>query len=248
MVSVAIRTICDMVDHARLRLDDLSPVALVPTTNLELIQQAAEDADEGELLWSTPELRHYANEAIREVAIRTHCLRDSGRDRAGLTSYAVTAGDNWITVDPRVLYIKRVWWNDSVLAPDSELFLDQISNTWRTNTTDEPCRFVLERASRRLQLVGVPTLDGTIKLDVVRLPIEILETGTPEIPQQYLSDCIDWMCSLAYLKNDADATNPELSMSFAKEFERKVGPRPSDLQLQLEFHQSGRRRARLYYY
>ena len=232
-VNVSITTVDDLVEHARLRLDDVPLPAAV---------------DESALLWTTEELLHFANEAIREVAIRTLCIRDSGRDEADVTSYAVTAGENTITVDPRILRIKRVWWNDTVLVADSEKFLDECSNTWRTNTTDEPSAFVLERTSRNLQLVGVPTVDGTIKLDVVRLPLASIETGVPEIPQQYLADCLDWILHLAYLKNDADTSNPTLSAAFANMFEAKVGPRPSDLRLQLERHQSGRRRPRTYYY
>jgi len=250
MVNVAIQTICDMVDHARLRLDDVSAVATVPLTNLELIEQAAEDDDESELLWSTPELTHFANEAIREVALRTKCIRDSNRNTVGLTSYPILAVDenNTITVDPRVLVIKRVWWNDTVLDADSEQFLDESSTSWRTDTTDEPKQLVCERTSRRLQLVGIPTVDGTIKLDVVRLPLAIIETGIPEIPQQYLADCLDWMCHLAYLKNDADTYDPKRAAFFADKFEAIVGPRPSDMRLQMEYRQSGRRRARLYWY
>ena len=232
-VNVSITTVDDLVAHARLRLDDVPLPAAV---------------DESALLWTTEELLHFANEAIREVAIRTLCIRDSGRDEADVTSYAVTAGDNTITVDPRILRIKRVWWNDTVLAADSEKFLDECSSTWRTNTTDEPAAFVLERTSRRLQLVGVPTVDGDIKLDVVRLPLAAIATGAPEIPQQYLADCLDWICSLAYLKNDSETANPALSQSFALEFERKVGPRPTDLRLVLEQHQAGRRRPRTYFY
>lgn len=232
-VNVAITTVEDLVDHARLRLDDI-PLPGAP--------------DESALLWTTEEIKHFANEAFREVAIRTLCIRDSGRDTPNLTSYAVTAGTNSIAVDPRVLVIKRVWWDNTVLAADSEKFLDECSDSWRTNTTDEPSAFVLERTSRNLQLVGVPTVDGTIKLDVVRLPLASIVTGTPEIPQQYLADCLDWILHLAYLKNDADTANPALSAAFAGMFEAKVGPRPSDLRLQLERHQSGRRRPRTYYY
>jgi hypothetical protein len=253
MVNVAITTICDMVDHCRLRLDDISPVATVPLTNQEIIDAAAEVVDESELLWSEAELRHYANEAIREVAIRTLCIRDSGRSTEGLTLYTVTAPNNTITVDRRVLLIKRVWWNDLVLGAESEQFLDEAENpasagSWRTDTVDNPCKFVLERASRQLQLVGIPTADGVFKLDVVRLPLSAIETGVPEIPQQYLTDCLDWMCHLAYLKNDADTKDANQSSNFAAMFTSKVGPRPNDLILELDYHQQGRRRPRLYWF
>lgn len=253
MVNVAITTICDMVDHARQRLDDITPVDTVPVTNQELIDAAAEVVDESELLWTEAELRHYANEAIKEVAIRTRCLRDSGRDVEGLTTYPIVSPANSITVDPRVLEIKRVWWNDTVLNPESEQFLDDAESpasagSWRTESVEIPQCFVLERASRRLQVVGLPTADGNIKLDIVRLPLEILETGVPEIPQHYLSDCLDWMCHLAYLKNDADTKDMAQAANFAQLFERKVGPRDTNLVLELAYHQAGRRRPRLYYF
>ena len=192
MLSVAITTICDMVAHCRHRLDDLSPVGDPPTSNQDLIEDAA--------------------------------------------------------VDPRVLVIKRAWWNDAVMTPEAEFHLDDWSSSWRTDSTDCPRRFTLERSSRNLRLVGVPTVAGVVSLDVIRLPLAVIETGTPEIPQQYLADCLDWMCALAYLKNDADTANPQLSQMYAAEFERKVGPRPTNLQLELERHQSGRRRARLHYF
>lgn len=248
MVNVAITTICDMVDHCRLRLDDVSPVATEPTTNLELIQQAAEDADESELLWSTAELRHYANEAIREVAIRTHCLRDRARNTEGVTSLPVEIGQTEVDIDPRIMVIKRVWWDSRVLMPESETFLDEASDDWRTLETDEPLKFVLSRAGRQLILVGTPTVAGTIGLDVIREPLEIIEAGEPEIPQKFLAHCIHWMCHLAYLKNDADTFNPQLSQIYEQTFARHVGPRPTELQLELGYHQSGRRRGRVYYY
>ena len=247
MVNVAITTICDMVDHCRIRLDDVSPIAATPTTNLELIQQAAEDADESELLWTTAELRHYANEAIREVAIRTRCIRDRARNTVDVTSLAVAIGQTEVDIDPRILAIKRVWWDTTVLTPTSESFNDDASDDWRTNETDEPTQFVLSRAGRQLILVGTPTVAGTIYLDVIREPLEFIETGAPEIPQRYLSDCVHWMCSLAYLKNDADTFNPTLSEMYEARFTRAVGPRPTTLQLELEYHQSGRRRPRVYY-
>jgi hypothetical protein len=238
VVSVAITTIEDMVAHCRLRLDDMSP-----------------DCNEDEFLWKTTELQHFANEAIREVAIRTRCLRDVSKTTVGVTNYPITAPENTISIDDRILTIKRVWWNDVVLVPESTLFLDQAndpwrsSSNWRTDTTDEPKQFTMDLAGRELSLVGIPTADGVIKLDVTRIPLDgALEIGTPEIPQQFLTDCLDWMCHLAYLKNDADTSNPAQAASYAGEFERKVGPRPHDQRLGMEARQSGRRRSRLYYY
>jgi hypothetical protein len=248
MVNVAITTICDMVDHCRLRLDDVSPIATEPTTNLELIQQAAEDADESELLWSTPELIHYANEAIREVAIRTRCIRDRARNTVDVTSLAVAIGQTEVDIDPRILVINRVWWGSTVMWPESESFLDEASSSWREDETDEPTKFVLSRSGRQLILMGTPTVAGTIGLDVIREPLEIIEAGEPEIPQKYLAHCIHWMCHLAYLKNDADTVNPQLSQLYEQAFTRHVGPRPTELQLELGYHQSGRRRGRVYYY
>lgn len=259
MVSAAITTLCDMVEHCRIRLDDISPVAAVPVSNLELIQAAAEIADQTDLLWTDEELRHYANEAIKEVAIRTLCLRKGHERVTNLNLFNVDAGENTIVIDPRVLLIKRVWWKydatgeSVVLIPESETFLDDqespnSAGSWRTNETSEPCKFVLHRDDRRLQLVGVPTVDGQILLEVIRLPLEAIETGVPEIPQNYLADCINWMCHLAYLKNDADTVDPEKSAKHEDLFEKRVGPRRTDLMLQLAYNQGGRRRGRLYWF
>jgi hypothetical protein len=107
---------------------------------------------------------------------------------------------------------------------------------------------VLDRSSRELHLVGLPTSDGTIKLDVIRLPLAEIEKGKPEIPQSYLYDCLDWMCHLAYKKNDADTVDPVKSERYEQSFTATVGPRQSNHQLQLGYHHGGRRRPRLYYH
>lgn len=258
MVNVAIQTICDMVDHCRQRLDDITPVVTVPLTNQELIDAAAEEADESELLWTESELRHYANEAIREVALRARCIRDGNRNVTGLTRIVMLSGVRQTVLDDRILVIKKVWWRDgddveTVLTPESELFLDQAesglsSTSWRADSITKPTKYALHRMDRRLELVGAPTEDGTLLIECIRYPLEVIETGVPEIPQHYLADCLDWMCHLAYLKNDADTFDPAKAASFSAMFDNKVGPRPTNLQLELEYYQAGRRRPRLYYY
>ena len=89
-----------------------------------------------------------------------------------------------------------------------------------------------------------------LTIDCDRTPITLMTEGvhTPEIQQAYLHDCIDWMCHLAYLKNDADTKDPKAALMYEQLFTMKVGPRPTALQLELEYHQSGRRRPRVYYY
>lgn len=249
MVNAAITTVCDMVEHCRLRLDDVSPQSLTPTTNLELVQAAAEDADESELLWTTAELEHYANEAIKETAWRTRCLRDSDLSIADVTRYSVTAGTSAVVVDPRVFIIKRVWWNSTVLVPLSARFQDEQSNDWRAEEVESPEEFVLNQSARSIRLVGIPTLDGVVGLEVIRLPLTAISGhAVPEIPQPYLADCLHWMCHLAYLKNDADTRDKSKSDEYAALFASRVGPRPSLFQLELEGYQQGRRRGRLYYF
>tara|TARA_R110002110_G_scaffold415835_1_gene657223 strand:+ start:38767 stop:39513 length:747 start_codon:yes stop_codon:yes gene_type:complete len=248
MVSVAITTICDLVEHCRRRLDDVSPLDDLPETNLQLIQQAAEEADESDLLWTTAELRHYANEAIREVAIRTRCIRDNARNVAGFTSFELAPGENEVSIDHRILVVRKVFWNGIVLWPDSEQFLDEASSTWREDTTDCPRRFVLNRSARQLMLVGLPTTAGTVSFDVIRMPMKAIEQGIPEIPPKYLPHCLHWMCHLAYLKNDADTADANQAANYETLFTAAVGPSRTDHEVELAYHQQGRRRARLYYF
>jgi hypothetical protein len=248
--STEVRTLCDLITHCRLRLDDVQPQsATSPATNLELLEQAADDVDQSELLWSDPELTLYANEAVRQVALRTRCIRDTDKDGVGVTQIAVSAGTGVVTLDPRILAITRVYWDGVPLPVTKERMMDEYSSTWRTDTGAVEA-FILRHGAREIMLYRPPEVDGTLTLDVVRLPITLMSNPAdePEIQLAYRVECLHWMCHLAYLKNDADTRDPAQAALYANLFAQAVGPQPTIIQLEYEYYGDAMRRPTVHFY
>mgnify|MGYP001139235270 CR=1 FL=1 len=223
---MTITTLCDLLDSARTLLDDLpDPVTDAPD-NLALLQDAAESQDESNLLWTTAELMQYANEAANEVAIRTGGVRDSS-DTVGLTSFAIS-DNSWQTVDSRILRVVRVTWDGEALPPMSKNILDRSRSGW-SSETGEPTHFVFDQAERLIRVYPAPTTAGTLKLEVVRLPVTVMAAADdePEIAEHQRANMVHWMLHRAYLKNDADTHDSSQSAQHFALFEAIFGPRPT---------------------
>lgn len=252
MVSPTITTLCNMIEHCRLRLDDLPDTSDIADAadNLTLLQQQEESQDQANLLWSDNELTLYANQAISEVALRSRCIRDASATN-GLTSFdIVVATTPWAVLDDRLLGVHRVLWDGKPLRTmESKLALDESSDEWET-LTGEPYGFVFEQSGRRIRPYKLPETDGTLTIEVTRLPVTamIKPDDLPEIPPHYLSEAINWMCHLAYLKNDADTKDPQQSAFFEALFTQRFGPRPTAQEIEFEFYGSQRPRAKLQWY
>lgn len=223
---MTITTLCDLLGSSRTFLDDLpDPVTDAPD-NLSLLQDAAESQDESNLLWGTAELTRYANEAANEVAIRTGGIRDSS-DTEGLTSFAVS-DDSWQVVDSRILRVIRVTWDGEVISPMSKTTLDNTSSDWESDT-GEPNYFVFDQAERLIRPYPTPTAAGSLKMEVVRLPVTamIKPDDVPEIPEHQRTHMVHWILHRAYLKNDADTRDPGQSAENLALFNSIFGPRPT---------------------
>lgn len=230
-------TLGDMICEARSLLDDEVDASTIGT-NQFLLEEAAESQDESNLLWTTAELKRWANEAVDEVAIRSRCIRDSS-DTADLTMFTVAAsGTGTIAVPRAVIRLLRVTWNGRALTPTSKTKLDAITSDWQTSTAEEPTHFILDQGTRQLRVWPLNTIEGTLRLEVVRRPVTKMVnlTDEPEIPADMLGDAVYWMLHKAYLKNDADTKDNNQSATYEELFTRAFGPKPSHLELEFEFH------------
>jgi len=95
----------------------------------------------------------------------------------------------------------------------------------------EPYAYFQEE-NNELVLVPIPEYANTAYLTVVRLPatdmtLALKDTVSPEIPAQYHLDLLDWVCYLAFLKDDADSQDIQKAKVYEDSFTRKFGPRPS---------------------
>ncbi len=77
---------------------------------------------------------------------------------------------------------------------------------------------------------GTATLVDVLSLEVVRLPLAdmtIVGAESPEIPEEYHLDLDDYMCHLAYLKQDAETEDIVRSDKYETRFAAKFGPKIS---------------------
>ncbi|MBF0320696.1 MAG: hypothetical protein HQL01_12930, partial [Nitrospirae bacterium] len=79
--------------------------------------------------------------------------------------------------------------------------------------------------------------DDTLRLEVCRLPLKpIMQNGekvSPEIPEQFHMGLVDWMCSMAFRKVDADSRNDNLALMYEQRFTAAFGVLP-DVKAQLQ--------------
>jgi len=91
--------------------------------------------------------------------------------------------------------------------------------------------YVEDEHERSLRLWRTPELDGTLYLNVWRLPLLDLQWATRslliETPTEHQDKLLDYMLHRAYLKRDAETDNPQLSGDHLALFEANVGTRVS---------------------
>jgi len=229
-------TLGDMLCEARTLLDDLPDTTGYASTNLLLLENAAEALDEDNLLWKTTELTRWANEAMDEVAIRSRCIRDSS-ETVGLTKFTVTANSGVVTIPRSIIRILRVTWDGLAISPASKQSLSRENAEWADEAADAPTHFILDQGTRRMYLYPTNTLQGILRLEVVRRPSAAMTllTDIPEVPADMLGDAVYWILHKAYLKNDSETRDPNMSAQYEAMFTRAFGPKPSHLEMEFDF-------------
>lgn len=223
----------DMICEARRLLDDRPETTGFSDDNLALLEEAAEAQDESNLLWTTAELKLYANEAVNEVAIRTNLL-GSNVDVSGFNLFTIGPDDDpWQAVDERILRVLRVTWDGRKLDPTSRYKLDLCSRSWEEDT-GEPTLFVWDQGSRQVSPYPKPTAEGALRLETRHLPLSLMVDmeDEPAIPAHMRQPAVFWMLHLAYLKNDADTKDDALSAKYDAMFTNRFGPRPTFRELE----------------
>jgi hypothetical protein len=187
--------------------------------------------------WQDPELAEYATDAQNEACRRARLLVDSSS--ADICQYEVLAGDPWITLDPRVIFVRRakVGQRTSRLTRFSYRDLDPVPG-WEAHLAI-PHGFITDMETGKLRLypyyepdnpLPVPpataTQVDTLSLTVVRLPLTDLThpDDTVEIHDRYARNLRHWMAYRAYMKRDSEVFNPVKAAEALKLFEAEFGP------------------------
>jgi hypothetical protein len=180
-------------------------------------------------LYSQAEVYDYANDAQNEACRRARLIVDS--TTAAICSYTVGAGASLITLDQRVIFIRRARLS-SRTVPLVRMFLadmeEQIPN-WETSLAGIPDRYIPDYQVGSIKLYRPSLASDTLNLTVVRLPLTDMAatTDTPEIHPSYHRNLRFWMLYRAFSKHDAERYDMKKADANLKLFEAEFGYRSS---------------------
>lgn len=193
----------------------------------ELIAEFRSHADDLEepFKWGDEELGRYFTDAEDQACRRALLLDDD--ETPTVCKLTVTAGVSRYALNRLIIRVDRAYLNTAkvLLDPIDEMQLDRERCDWRTATGVPNC-FVVRR--KKIQLIPEPVTADTLTLKVKRRPLKVLkdESDTPEIPEQYHLQLLDWVLHRAYMKHDADVFDEDFAKLHADKFTASFGPLP----------------------
>lgn len=190
-------------------------------------------------LWGDTEVKRYANEAERDAVERGFLIEDD--ETAEIVKISVETGKETYALDSRILKITRARLETRriLLFAAGKQMLDNRAFTHRGDPEDWPSDgwgspnwdtatgipYAYVESTGKIRLVGIPSVDDTLKLTVYRLPLQDMEetTDVPEIRAERHYELLDGMLARAYLKNDAETYNPKKAAEHEARFTAHFG-------------------------
>lgn len=178
-------------------------------------------------LWDDVRVTEFANDAVREAAVRARLLLDSQTPEVCLIDF--DAGTDVVALDPRVVFVRRaiIDGQQYPLYFAYRKTLDATRLGWEIDR-GQVLRIIKDWQSGALRLHPIPDVAGTIRLTVIREPLADMTRGddVPEIPVRHHRRLVLWMLALAYRKKDSggDARDDKLAASYAAQFDAIFGP------------------------
>lgn len=177
-------------------------------------------------LWKDEEIDGYINEALVEAVDRGLTVFD--RDsftvdvEVGVTAYQL---------DASIIRVKEVWvtTKDGIVLDAPELM--HPSRAYAGYERDVFSELSQDSQGYRVEEDGLfvlgadPAVSAVLSLVVHRYARTLEDdSDTPEIANMYHNRMLEWALKLAYLKQDADAFDPNASDRHDAEFSRTFGP------------------------
>jgi hypothetical protein len=203
------------------------------------------------------------DEAQRMFVRRTEILRKTHPFTPALTAVTYTAPiitavnlDGFITYNPEIIRPLRARMSLAANAdPLRIITMEDLDNgffirdfgliftqDWQTKTG--PARFLVTNMQEdQWRLVPIPLIDDTLELTVLHMPLnDVTCDGTAlEVTKREDQQIIKmYMKKLAYLKQDADTYDKELSDRFEAEFEKRADERRREIRRTRFRHQGMR--------
>ena len=182
-------------------------------------------------LASEPLVKVWANEAVTEAACRGRLLVDSSD---AMCSVAVGAGGSVVTLDPRIVFVRRARLASQgcPLSPVHRGDLDRAFAGWESADPDVPVAYCPNLDTGSVRLIPPSAVADTLKLTVVREPLADMVgvDDEPEIPPRHHYALIHWMLSRGLNKQDTETYDPVRAAKHEKDFEAVFGPRLSAIE------------------
>jgi hypothetical protein len=182
-------------------------------------------------LFDSGERIAWFDEAVEEACLRKNLLFDDST--AAVTQIAVTTPTTTYTLHAAISAITRAYlvvgteyhYLDLVTREE----LDQKRPAWREDTVDEPKYLIVDE--EEVRLVPPPSEDGTLYLEVYRVPLDdekMVETGDePVIADMHHRFLVYWAVYRALSRPDADYYDPAGAEAAMESFEKYFGTRPT---------------------
>lgn len=170
-------------------------------------------------------------EAEQEACQRSHPIFDC--DTAETCEYTVAADATSVALDPRVLRVDHATFTPAGASHAVRVELTGI-DAIREVRDARPGIVVCARptlaahsARSTLTLYPAPSAGGTLNLDVYRMPLYDIESGTdePEIPQELHMGLVDWVLYRVYDTPDMELTDPQRAQKALADFTERFGER-----------------------
>lgn len=200
--------------------------------NNVLRDRSTEEAAQADgYLWSNATLVRYINDAEQKFARRTHCLRD--RSTPEVVEVALVPGVSQYALHPSVIAVLGATWRAGPLRRSDAAVLEGVpadisggTRAPQATATGQPVWFTTDEEVRTLRVYPAPDTAETVYLRVARLPLNPLTpnnlTASPEIPEDYHLDLLEWAAWRALRNHDTDAENMAKASAHKRRFEEAV--------------------------
>jgi len=179
--------------------------------------------------WSDPELRGYLNDALKDIARRTLCIRDK-------VTVTASASINEYALAATILHIDRIEWTPTgdtrkiPLTPRSYDSMDLMWGTHQDSITSDPRVYTTwgvpgpSPLGLKLKVYPTPHVGGNLVVFVRRLPTPIPINGSAdstqiELPQGWDEIAYDYVCYKAFRKD----RQYETAMAHNQSYEERIG-------------------------
>lgn len=168
-------------------------------------------------------------EAEQEACQRSHPIFDY--DTAEVVEYAIAAEQSSVALDPRVLRVDHATFTPAGALRGCRMELTGIDairdmQDGRTVISSRPSHAAHSGRST-LTLYPAPSVAGTLRLDVYRLPLYDIEDSfdEPEIPAELHIGLVDWVLYRVYDTPDMELTDPQRAQRALADFTVRFGER-----------------------